>query len=187
MTSFIQVFPDVLDAATCSDLITRFDADPNRACGTTGRGLDRSRKRSDDLELCGPTWQDLTALLRRTLRQGVEAYIERCPAARSLPTLVCNGFRMRRYPPREGFFDWHTDSFDFETSARVLAAIWYLNTPTDGGATEFAYHGERVEPRAGQLALFPTGFEYVHRSTPTRDDPKYIVVAFLRHPEPSRA
>jgi len=184
MSEFIQVFRAALEPVFCEELIARFESDPTVYTGRTGLGLEKDRKCSFDLDLTGPGWRDVVLQLRASLVKHIGVYMEMCPAFESVRCLDYDGFRLRKYP-EGGHFDWHSDTFDYSTCARVLAAVWYLNTPEVGGETQFKFQSKSVTPVRGRLALFPTSFQYIHRSAPTVNCSKYIVVSFLTHKIPS--
>lgn len=60
MTDFIGVYDEALSPAVCRTLIERFEYSDDKRPGATGRGVDRQKKESDDLDLSSdPAWLDL--------------------------------------------------------------------------------------------------------------------------------
>lgn len=56
---------------------------------------------------------------------------------------------------------------------RVISALVYLNDVSEGGSTEFVYHGVSVYPRAGRLVIFPSNYAYAHAANPPVNSVKY--------------
>lgn len=181
LSSFIILVDGALGAQQCSEIILRLEADNALASGSTGYGVVPTQKVSSDLDISGrPEWRDVEQELRRSLNEGVNRYLKANESFGSLARIGCRAFRLRRYDPSE-FFNWHIDCFDASVANRVLACIWYLNDVDAGGATEFLYQDVQVRPRAGRLLMFPTSFEYVHRSSPVESGSKYIALGFIEH------
>jgi hypothetical protein len=180
MSRFVMTVDGALDSQLCARIVWGIDGDPLARVGQTGLGLDAARKVSTDLDITGVRrWATVERALRLSLNAGLRDYIAVNESLASVARLGCPGLRLRRYDT-DGFFDWHIDSFDLSVATRVLALVWYLND-ADGGATEFLYQGLRITPRTGRLLMFPTGFEYVHRSQPVTSGAKYVAVGFLEH------
>jgi hypothetical protein len=183
---FILYKDGALSAELCDQIVRRFEANRELRVGTTGAGLAPSVKKSTDLDISGThDWKDVDDALRASLQQGVESYCEVNESLTSVNRLICTGLRLRRYDLGE-FFDWHIDTFDGSVASRILACIWYLNDLDAGGETEFLYQEMKVKPKKGKLLLFPTSFEYVHRSNIVTHAAKYIVVGFIEHSPPTR-
>jgi predicted 2-oxoglutarate/Fe(II)-dependent dioxygenase YbiX len=183
MSRFIFTVDDALTGLQCREIIARFDGDSERFAGFTGYGIAPRQKTSYDADISGrPEWLDIENALRLSLKAGVAHYTSVNDSFSSLERVGCAAFRLRCYDIGH-FFEWHIDNFAASVATRVLACIWYLNDVARGGATEFLYQDLRFQPRAGQLLLFPTGFEYVHRSTPVESNPKYVAVGFVEHLE----
>ncbi|WP_371187174.1 2OG-Fe(II) oxygenase [Thalassotalea maritima] len=51
MTDFIEVYENALSPEFCQDLIKQINASPHKVAGTTGGGVDRNKKISDDIYL----------------------------------------------------------------------------------------------------------------------------------------
>ncbi len=79
---FIEVYDDVLDAATCQALIARFNASHLAVRGATGGGVDVKLKDSWDIRLDDhPAWADARQLLNRAAFSGLRRYVRRYPHA----------------------------------------------------------------------------------------------------------
>jgi hypothetical protein len=82
-----------------------------------------------------------------------------------------------------GYPHWHSEIYPQANGTdalhRVLFWICYLNDVDEGGETEFAYQGVKVQPRAGRLLIAPAGFTHTHRGNVPRSGDKYILASWL--------
>ena len=84
------------------------------------------------------------------------------------------------YPRGEGRFGWHADAVGGASGDRVVAMVLYLNDVERDGETEFFHQGLKVSPRAGQLLLFPAGWNYMHCGHVPESGDKYVISTFVR-------
>lgn len=77
---------------------------------------------------------------------------------------------VNRYEPGQ---QYHVHSDAGGTSTRVISALVYLNDDFTGGETEFVLFGEKVQPKAGRLVIFPSNYAYAHAALPPTDGVKY--------------
>jgi hypothetical protein len=78
-----------------------------------------------------------------------------------------------------GFFKVHSDSGGDDR--RRFAVVTYLNDDFEGGATVFPLLGCRSVPEKGKGVVFPA--ERLHRGDVVTGGTKYILVAWLLHPQ----
>lgn len=79
---FIEVYPDVLDAASCRHIIERFEASGQATRGQTGSGVDVTLKNSYDITITGRSdWQDVDTLLQQAAFAGLQQYVRKYPFA----------------------------------------------------------------------------------------------------------
>jgi 2OG-Fe(II) oxygenase superfamily len=77
---FIEVTDNALDAATCADLIARFEASERIKRGAMGGGVDTSMKNSWDLTISGDApWADAESALNAAMLRGLLAYLRKYP------------------------------------------------------------------------------------------------------------
>ncbi len=181
---FVTLY-QALDRALCAEIIQRFDADERRAPGRIYRQgavgtLASDVKHSWDLEIPDDErWGDLFRRLHVPVMGCLEHYLSRSPVLQSFP-LQGTGYKIQMYPRNEGYFHWHADATEKSVRSRVVSLILYLNDVLQGGETEFMHQGIKVSPRAGQLLMFPAGWNHVHRGCMPASGDKYIVQTFVR-------
>lgn len=181
MSRFVVALDGMLDPEVCRAFINKFELDADQRLGETAAGLTLARKRSMDVDLTPDHWGAEIVFLRGAVQKAIQAYASRNESLGSIAVLRCGGFRMRRYDPPGGGFDWHIDSYDFSVASRILSCVTYLNDTGGEGATDFMYQECSVTPLAGRMLLFPSTFEYVHRSRPLTSTKKFIIVTFIEH------
>lgn len=180
---FIVVYR-ALDPALCAAITRQFDSDGGKHRGRIGAGGDTAyaadTKVSWDLEILPDgAWADIFGRIHPAIQSCIADYVSRSPILQSL-ALQATGYKVQMYPQGEGHFRWHADAVGGASADRVVAMVLYLNDVARGGETEFFHQGLKIAPRAGQLVLFPAGWNYMHCGhTPTSGD-KYIISTFIR-------
>jgi Rps23 Pro-64 3,4-dihydroxylase Tpa1-like proline 4-hydroxylase len=180
--SFIYRCHDSLSGALCDEIIERFEQHPEEQHpGRIGQGQSRQEivKKSVDLRISGKEhWRDVDTALFQSLREALSAIAAIHPffASNSFKDI---GYNLQRYEAGD-YYRWHVDGGPGEFSQRQLVAIWYLNdVPGPGGETEFAFQNVKVQPRRGDLLLFPPFWTHVHRAVEPVVGRKYILTTWV--------
>ena len=174
-----------LDTTLCQAVIDCFDRDERRAKGEVYRqGVVRSQaetiKNSSDLEILDQgEWRPLFRAIHPRIQACIRHYLSRSPILQSFD-LQATGYKIQMYARGQGFFRWHADSTGHGVQSRQVAMILYLNDVAQGGETEFFHQGLKIAPRAGQLVLFPAGWNYMHCGQVPVSGDKYIIQTFVR-------
>jgi len=89
------------------------------------------------------------------------------------------GFQLLRYEPGQHFRE-HVDNIArHETwGQRQLSVVLYLNEGFDGGETYFPRQKRVVQPRTGDLIVFPSHFTHPHSSADVETGTKYSLVSW---------
>ena len=87
---------------------------------------------------------------------------------------------------RGGYYKFHSEqAYDKKGAGdtylrRYLTYMLYLNDVPEGeGETEFLHQGMRVQPRKGDLVVWPAFFTHVHRGNPVYTTDKYIATGWM--------
>jgi hypothetical protein len=182
--NFITIYR-ALDRTLCQAIIDRFDQDGSKRRGMIGRlaesfSTESDTKHSWDLEIPdGGAWQDIFRHIHPKIEACITHYVSRSPVLQSFE-LQLTGYKIQMYPQNEGYFRWHADSVGQNARDRVAALVLYLNDVDKGGDTEFFHQGVRVAPKAGYLAMFPTGWDFMHCGHVPESGHKYIIQAFVK-------
>jgi hypothetical protein len=174
-----------LEPVECRAVIERFDKDDRKSQGMVYRhGEVRAQegaiKNSWDLEILDEgEWRQVFRALHPRIQACIQHYLSRSPILQSFDLQV-TGYKIQMYPRAQGYFRWHADSTGRGVQSRQVAMILYLNDVAEGGETEFFHQGVKVAPRAGQLLLFPAGWNYMHCGQVPVSQDKYIIQTFVK-------
>jgi hypothetical protein len=179
--SFVFERANALPPSFCDEVIARFEANPEQHhAGRIGqlREQDASIKQTTDLVVSNkPDWQDVDAMLFRSLATALREFRETFPYFKG--PFKDMGYQVQRYLPGQ-FYAWHIDGGSHELSQRQLVALWYLNdVPGPGGETEFLYQNLSLRPERGKLALFPPFWTHEHRAARLVSGVKYIATTWI--------
>lgn len=180
---FIVVYRG-LDKALCDAIIDLFDRDEKKWRGKIGRSgaasYDEGMKRSWDLEIRNEgAWADVFQRVHPRISACMSHYLSSSPVLQSFD-LEGTGYKIQMYPKNEGYFRWHADAVGKYARDRVAASVLYLNDVAKGGETEFFHQRMKISPKAGNLVIFPAGWDFMHCAHKPESGDKYIISAFMR-------
>ena len=191
---YIWTKEKTLSRKFCKDLITKFNSNSQlNSHGLTVNGEASHIKKSIDCYLSGyDIYKEEDKVFFNSLSSALTEYEQvvskrvdtwhmtnnfvKCDFSSGLPTRD-TGYQMQKTNPGD-FYDWHHDWMYHHGGVRTLTYIWYLNTVTQGGYTEF-FNGIKVQPVTGKLLIFPATWTYMHRGFPPKTQSKYIVTGWL--------
>jgi hypothetical protein len=164
----------------CKHVINKFENDSRVQAGITMQGHNPNIKQSEDLAITGLVeWAQEDSRFFDALRQPIEDYLNDINSRFALEIVDGHdtGYQIQKTKPGGGY-TWHHDFLTKNGNHRILTYIWYLNTITEGGYTEFA-SGQKIKPEQGMLILFPATWCFVHRGLPPAKGEKYICTGWL--------
>jgi len=148
--------------------------------GLVGEKLDPTRKKSTDLFLSKSDW--IYSHFKEQLNDSIKKYKNKYPFIDNglIHWNISNGFKIQRYNPKEGYFYLHceNDGYPGQIQKRVLSWMIYLNDVKDGGYTEFPYQNKKIQPRCGDIIIWPAYFTHPHRGIKSNTQTKYIVTGW---------
>lgn len=173
-----------LERDVCRAIVERFDGDGRKQHGKVGRlgsvGQDQQTKESWDLEILDQgDWQGIFQQIHPPIQACFADYLGHSPVLNAFQ-LQGTGYKIQMYPKGEGYFRWHADSVDRNSRDRVAAMVLYLNDVEQGGETEFFHQAVKISPRAGNLLLFPAGWNYMHCGHVPQSADKYVISTFIK-------
>lgn len=122
---------------------------------------------------------NLNCNLHDVIQQKVEEYMSEYSISNQHGGTLANMFfKMQMTRVGESFSKWHTE-WATEYPNRFLVWMLYLNDIMEGGETEWLYYNRRIQPRAGDLLIWPTGFTHAHRGNPPLDKKKYVITGWI--------
>jgi hypothetical protein len=196
IASAIGVADNVIDQDICAEIVDYIEANQHLTYdGLTVGGVNRDVKRSTDTWLSAynktaegdqkaqlATYNDV---LFSHLSPLLSEYCSRFFHLQYWINRYDTGYQYQKYEKGSGRYLSHIDGAPFDTpplNERVVAIILYLNDVERGGETWFDLHEYAVRPRAGRVAIFPTGFNYPHGGRIPLSGDKHIVSSFCYSP-----
>lgn len=188
MNEFIWQCSNVLSGEFCQQVIDKFESLPytKRQEGVVLNGIvRRDIKQSFDYKIDknDDEWKDIDKVFYDKLSYGLETYSDYLKEIHpELSYIIGNnardsGYQIQKTMPG-GFYNWHHDFFVQTQGPRILTYIWYLNTITEGGYTEFV-DKTLIQPEQGKMVIFPATWTCLHRGVPPVFEKKYLVTGWL--------
>ena len=192
MRDLIRVI-DVLPQHYCRYLIEKFER--SREEHTAGVAFDAGWNKADrftgwhelNLSAHPERWEREIATFTTVVDHVAKEY-QRL-VGHTLPQAYRLGpLRIKKYAAAQGHrFAPHTDANSMRDAHRFLALLFYLNTVTEGGETEFLNAPVVVPPKAGSVMVFPPFWMFPHAGRTPRSSDKYVLGTYLHYPEASRS
>jgi len=181
--SFISVYKGVATDEYCQNMIDAWeDIHTNSSSvigemkGEISNGNSINRKDSsyffniENKPMAQATYDLLNACLN--------LYIDEHPSLGDY-NLVSTEIKVQKTKPKGGFHVWHCEQQGLKDMMRQLTWTIYLNDIPDGeGETEFLEYGVRVQPKKGDVCIFPASWTHTHRGNPVYTKDKYIATGW---------
>lgn len=187
MEDYILEIDNALPKEICDRIIERYKKDSrkvqSKVGGASGGGeINKEMRRSLLLQFSGyDDWADVDRIIFDVIGTAIQKYvlhikklykkyetmndqIIQLRLKEDFAAMQDEGYFIQEY--KEGdFYHWHTDHSNKLKRSRTLSFVLYLNTldENQGGSTDFI-HGQKIRPFAGKLLVFPSDWQYAHRS-----------------------
>lgn len=182
---YVSVYDDVLPLAFCDKLITKFEKNEDQEqVETTLKGV----RHFQEVNI-SQHWHDDHEIMVNCVQVAWKTYMNEHHILFDIQWPKQFGyehFRMKRYLPN-GYdeFAQHTDVGSYGSARRFVAFLWYLNTPTEGGATQFGRVNSEpiltIPAVQGRLLVFPPLWTHPHWGCKVTIGPKYIISGYLHY------
>ena len=188
---FIGIFPNAIHEDLCFEFVKWFGELHNH--GLTMSAMEQTGMSShvrNDQSVFIPTQLPFDCFpehwlqpLWQSLRQSSDLYVDKYALDQPMTS---HTFKIHQIYTSGGYHVWHHEH-GYANSQRVLAWMIVIEAPKRGGETEFLYQSMRVEPKVGQLLIWPAGFTHKHRGNPPLEGQKtYITGWFSLVPPPQQ-
>ena len=177
-----------LPSKICDDLVNLFESIPNKS--RTEAKDNRPRFTQFNFSSKSNLNEELHTIICRYLVKAVEHYRTKIKSFSEWApeNLYFEHIRIKRYISEDkDEFDTHVDVGHSINEGRYLSFMWYLNDVNDGGATEFADLDFKVQPKKGDLLMFPPIWMFPHKGHLLNSGKKYLLSSYLHYPEPKYA
>jgi hypothetical protein len=177
-TEFIRLYENALPKDFCEHLIEKFEEDDRKGPGRVADGVVPRIKKSTDLNISIEGWEEENKTLFSNLGDYIVKYTEEFFPLCNVNVIDAQdlGYQIQK-TDSEGYYIWHNDAATHDGRNRLLTFIWYLNTVTEGGETEFL--DQMIKPTQGTLLIFPSTWTFAHRGLPPKSGLKYICTGWL--------
>jgi hypothetical protein len=193
-SDFIMVVNDFMPEGYCQKAIEDFEMMLDHGFGHNRQDrekvntLQKNDEHSFSLEFLSPQENDVETIKRlgpiqnqlsHALGHSVKLYQSIYGVIQTLAPLYIPEIKWQKTRPSGGYHLWHCEAGDSNSSDRVLAYTYYLNTVEQGGETEFLYQQKRITAVENTLCIFPAGFTHTHRGNPPLSGNKYIATGWI--------
>ena len=192
--SFILVGDNVVDKGICDEIISLCvkHYDDLFYPGPTLGGVNISTKSSMDCDFGAESlankgydpepWGTYESILTEALTTIISEYQSNFYDLWHVPNLLDTGLRLQHYVKNYGYYRNHIDGCVWgpvSSRNRIFGACIYLNDVDSGGETHFPLQGQKVEAKAGRVALFPAAWTHPHAGMPSHSADKWMVSSFI--------
>jgi hypothetical protein len=205
MDNFIKVIPNIISDEVCDSLIEDFATLPdidgdiassreskNSILGRNDYSIGLNMGHQYDTEESIATKKEYCDLIMPIIAEQTFYYLGDYGQAFPFP-LELDSIKMQKSTAAKGggFHAWHFENEGCQSddiTRRMLVWMVYLNdVPVGEGETEFIYQGIRLQPKRGDLVIWPAGFTHTHRGNPVYTTDKYIITGWQSWPTPDDA
>ena len=193
MKNFISIIPNVLSPEDCDAIVadypTFYAQKSNSVAKKTGSEVALNFTYPEDTEEHAAKKQVWFNKIMPIISEQTYKYLDEYGQQLPFP-LELNGCQLQKSSAEsgEGYYVFHYECVGAQhdiITRRMLAWMIYLNdVPAGEGETEFLYQGVRIQPKRGDLVIFPAGFTHTHRGNPVYTTDKYIVTGWQLWPTP---
>jgi len=179
MNNFIgQYFLE--DISICDKLINYHKNSNNKYAGRTGNEICIKEKISTDVVLNenDEIFNEYSYQFQLMLNKYINDY-PMCNAYK--PFGLIEKINLQHYKPNEGFFVYHCERSNLQSSSRHLTWITYLNDVNDAGETEFLHQKLKIKPKKGLTIIFPVDWTFTHKGITSPTEEKYIATSWLSY------
>ena len=126
---------------------------------------------------------EVNYIIAKGLEQSIKFYKKEYPFIDAIvPWNLDPIYNLQRYLPKEGYFNLHCEN-DGQLGhiSRMLVWMIYLNDVSDGGYTDFPHQQKKIQPKAGDIIIWPSYWTHPHRGITSKTEKKYIATGWFRH------
>tara|TARA_B100000287_G_C20510622_1_gene732855 strand:- start:359 stop:1000 length:642 start_codon:yes stop_codon:yes gene_type:complete len=173
---FIKVYDNVLTSEQCNRIIKYFETKDHHGGVVADREYNPEVKESWEISgnFAKPSWVD--TLLYNKLSEYVPQYSSLYPELNDCVKKwrVDPLYTIKKYDPGKGYYGTHCETSSVSTAFRILVWMFYFNTVTDRGGTNFNNYDRIIDAVEGRLVLWPAYWTHIHRGIISNTQTKYI-------------
>ena len=201
MNNFIKVFPKAMSDVLSDEIIANWDslrndsfreddnADNMDFYNRTDSFIPLDMRHGNDTDEHGKLKDSFRHKILPLIDEYTSKYTDGLGMKLPIP-FEFEGCQIQKYSHKDsgGYYKFHYEQaggISENVTRRVLVWMVYLNdVPVGEGETEFLYQGLRVQPKKGDLVVWPAAFTHTHRGNPVYTTDKYIATGWILWPRP---
>jgi prolyl 4-hydroxylase len=168
-----------IDKSICKKLIKLFEENKEKHVnGLFGEGYVPEAKKSTDLHIYNNN--PIYSFYFKSLNNCLKKYKNLFPELDTTLSYwgMTEQVNIQKYKPKEGFFKWHAEESNIESSKRMLVFMTYLNTVKDKGETEWLYQKLKIKAEEGLTIIWPANWNFIHKGCISNTETKYIITGW---------
>ena len=186
MKNFIEGYVNALTSEECAKIISYMNEDGRLSPGrviepNTGKDIIfKEYKDSLDVRMDLREENEINKIILPSLTKCISLYTKKHPQMNHIDYWeVDHIYNLQKYNPGQCFASSHCENTSIETSYRVLAWMYYLNTVKDGGGTQFDNYEIAVEAIEGRCLIWPAYWTHFHHGIVSKTETKYIATGWF--------
>ena len=186
MKNFIEGYVNALTSEECAKIISYMNEDGRLSPGrviepNTGKDIIfKEYKDSLDVRMDLREENEINKIILPSLTKCISLYTKKHPQMNHIDYWeVDHIYNLQKYNPGQCFASSHCENTSIETSYRVLAWMYYLNTVKDGGGTQFDNYEIAVEAVEGRCLIWPAYWTHFHHGIVSKTETKYIATGWF--------
>ena len=184
--NFIEGYVNALTSEECAKIISYMNEDgrlsPGR-CKEPNTGKDivlKEYKDSSDVRMDLREENEINKIILPSLKKCISLYTKKYPQMNNIDYWELDYYyNLQKYNPGQCFASSHCENTSIETSYRVLAWMYYLNTVKDGGGTQFDNYEIAVKAVEGRCLIWPAYWTHFHHGIVSKTETKYIATGWF--------
>jgi len=175
-----------INKKVCDDLVSFFKTSNPKKSGYVNHQnksiIDKTVKNSIEISINPFSKEQVYINYIKELRIAVEKYKKKYNECNEGDAWgIFEKVNIQYYPPKGGFYLWHTERNNKKTAYRHLVFMTYLNDVTDEGETEWKYQKIKIQPKKGLTVIWPVDWTHTHRGIPSKTQDKYIITGWFKY------
>ena len=191
MDKYIQVYDNVIDELSCTELVKKFE-DSYEYFETVHQEEGDEAISFEQITLVEhEEWKSVQSGMLEMFQDYIVHYKIDCNVYDKMwpDSYGYEAIRIKRYLANDyDRFDPHVDVMNHQTAKRFLSFFVYLNDVEDGGETQFlninkpgTFIPYTVKPQRGRLLMFPPTWQYYHAGLKPKSGKKYLLHSYCHY------
>ena len=186
MKNFIEGYVNALTSEECAKIISFMNEDGRLGPGrvkepNTGKDIVmKEYKDSSDVRMDMREDNEINKIILPSIKKCISLYTKKHPQMNNIDYWELDYiYNLQKYNPGQCFASSHCENTSIETSYRVLAWMYYLNTVKDGGGTQFDNYEIAVKAVEGRCLIWPAYWTHFHHGIVSKTETKYIATGWF--------